>query len=303
MEQDTAGDPMGGLKWTHRTTGKVAAELRAAAIDVSARTVARLLKGLGYSLRVNHKKVSNGSAADRNDQFAQIAELCQRFARNGDPIISVDTKKRELVGCFKNSGAAWSREPVAVNDHDFRSDAEGIAIPYGIYDLQANRGMLFVGMSYDTPQFAVDSIEKWWRAEGHKHYSASRELAILADSGGSNGTRPRAWKYYLQHHLCNRHGITVTVAHYPSGASKWNPVEHRLFSEISKNWSGRPLDSYDTILKHIRTTRTSTGLRVRAQLVRKRYSKGVRIDDAQMQQLSLKRHQPLPKWNYTLRPC
>ncbi len=302
MEHDTAGDPMGGLKWTHRTTAKIAAELCSAGIYVSAGTVARLLKEMGYSLRVNHKKLSNGSTTERDEQFAQIAELRERCASNGSPIISVDTKKKELVGCFRNAGVAWNRNPVTVNDHDFRSDAEGIAIPYGIYDLHTNQGTLFVGMSYDTPQFAVDSIEKWWRSEGRKRYSASRQLAILADAGGSNGARPRAWKHGLQDRLCNRHGLAVTVAHYPSGASKWNPIEHRLFSEISKNWSGRPLDSYETILNHIRTTRTSTGLSVRAHLVRKQYTKGVTIDDAQMRQLALEKHEPLPQWNYTLRP-
>lgn len=302
MEHDTAGDPMGGLKWTHRTTAKIAAELRSGGIDVSTGTVARLLKGMGYSLRVNHKKVSNGSTVDRDEQFAQIAELRERCAGNGSPIISVDTKKKELVGSFKNAGVAWTRDPVEVNDHDFRSDAAGIAIPYGIYDLHANRGTVFVGMSHDTPQFAVDSIEKWWRIEGRKRHGSSRLLAILADSGGSNGARLRAWKYGLQDKLCNRHGLDVTVAHYPTGASKWNPIEHRLFSEISKNWSGRPLDCYDTILNHLRTTRTSTGLRVRAHLVRKRYVKGLKVDDAQMSLLSIEKHQPLPQWNYTLRP-
>ena len=302
MEHDTAGDPMGGLKWTHRTTAKIAAELSRCGIDVSAGTVARLLKEMGYSLRVNHKKISNGSTADRDEQFAQIAELRERCASDGSPIISVDTKKRELVGRFKNAGVAWNGEPVAVNDHDFRSDSNGIAIPYGIYDLQANRGTVFVGMSYDTPQFAVDSIEKWWRTEGRQRHDNSHMLAILADSGGSNGARLRAWKYGLQNRLCNHHGLAVTVAHYPTGASKWNPIEHRLFSEISKNWSGQPLDSYETILNHLRTTRTSTGLRVRAHLVRRQYVKGVKIDDAEMDQLSLETHEPLPRWNYTLHP-
>jgi len=302
MEHDTAGDPMGGVKWTHRTTAKIAAQLRSAGIHVSAGTVGRLLKEMRYTLRANHKKISNGSTGDRDRQFAQITELRERFASDGNPIISVDTKKRELVGCFKNPGVAWNRKPIAVNDHDFRSDAKGIAIPYGIYDLHANRGTIFVGTSYDTAQFAVESIEKWWRNEGRNRYSQSRHLAILADSGGSNAAVSRGWKYGLQHQLCDRHGVDVTVAHYPSGASKWNPIEHRLFSEISKNWSGRPLDGYETILKYLRTTRTATGLRVRAQLVRKPYQKGIKIDDAQMEQLALERHDPLPKWNYTIRP-
>ena len=302
MQHETAGDPMTGLRWTRKTTEKIACELAALGLTVSARTVAKLLQQMGYSLRVNHKKIAHGSPQERNQQFARIAELREGFAAQRSPIISVDTKKKELVGRFKNPGVAWNREPVAVNDHDFRSDALGLAIPYGIFDLQANRGTLFVGRSYDTPQFAVESIEKWWRTEGGQRYPKARRLAILADGGGSNGTTSRAWKHGLQNALCNRHRLTVTVAHYPPGASKWNPIEHRLFSEISKNWSGRPLDSYETILKYLRSTATSTGLRVRAHLVRKSYAKGIQIEEAQMNDLSIEHHEPLPKWNYTLHP-
>jgi hypothetical protein len=302
MKHETAGDPVSGLKWTRKATRNIALELRSLGIAVSARTVAKLLKQMGFSLRVNHKKLSRGSPKQRDAQFAAIAELRERFAADRSPVISVDTKKKELVGCFKNPGVAWSREPVAVNDHDFRSDALGIAIPYGVYDLQANRGTLFVGTSYDTPQFAVDAIEKWWRTEGQTRYPGSRQLAILADGGGSNGATSRAWKRGLQDELCDRHGLTVTVAHYPPGASKWNPIEHRLFSEISKNWSGRPLDSYESILKSIRSTRTSTGLQLRAHLVRKSYTKGIKIGDSEMRELSVEMLDPLPKWNYTLQP-
>lgn len=272
-------------------------------IDVSPNTVARLLKQMGFSLRVNHKQQSNGSPEERDAQFARIAELREHFAAAAHPLISVDTKKKELVGLFKNAGSCWEQKAVRVNDHDFRSLAEGIAIPYGIYDPLANRGAVFVGMSHDTPEFAVGSIEKWWRIDGQKRYPNCGRLAILADGGGSNGATCRAWKYGLQHELCQRHGLSVTVAHYPPGASKWNPIEHRLFSEISKNWSGRPLDSYETILKYIRTTRTSTGLRVRAQLVRRQYSKGIKIPDSEMRALPLEKHEPLPKWNYSLYPC
>ncbi len=302
MKHETAGDPMTGLKWTRRTTDKIAAELKKMGIEVSANTVAKLLKKMGFSLRVNHKKISNGSPQQRDQQFARIAELRERFAADGSPVISVDSKKRELVGNFKNPGVSWNREPVAVNDHDFRSLASGIAIPYGIYDLQANRGSVFVGTTYDTPRFAVDSIERWWRTEGQKRYSNSRQLAVLADGGGSNAASSRVWKHDLQHQLCDRHNLTVTVAHYPPGASKWNPIEHRLFSEISKNWSGRPLDSYETILKYLRSTSTSTGLRVRAQLIRKNYPKGVKIPDSAMRKLSLDKDELLPKWNYTIQP-
>jgi hypothetical protein len=302
MQHDTAGDPMTGLKWTHRTTAKIAAELQSLGIAISDRTVAKLLKQMDFSLRVNHKKLSRVSPEERDAQFAHIAELREHFAAKGLPLISVDTKKKELVGLFKNGGVTWRREPVLVNDHDFRSDAEGIAIPYGIYDLQANRGTVFVGTSYDTPQFAVESIEKWWRYEGRRRYAHAGHLGILADGGGSNGPSCRAWKVGLHHRLCERHGLTVSVAHYPSGASKWNPVEHRLFSEISKNWVGHPLDSYETILNYLRTTSTTTGLRVRAHLVPKRYEKGIRIPDGVIEQLPINQDPSLPRWNYTLTP-
>lgn len=305
MKHETAGDPMTGLKWTRRTTAKVATELQSLGIEVSDRTTARLLKQMGFSLRVNHKKLARVckiSRRERNAQFIHITEIREQFTSVGLPVISVDTKKKELVGQFKSQGAAWNRDPVPVNDHDFRSESKGIAVPYGIYDLQANRGAVFVGTSCDTPEFAVESIEKWWRHEGVNRYGLARRIAILADAGGSNGPTSRAWKFGLQRQLCDRHGLTVTVAHYSSGASKWNPIEHRLFSEISKNWAGCPLDSYETILNYIRTTRTKTGLRLRAHLVRKHYETGIRISDAEIHRLSISNDLALPRWNYTLSP-
>lgn len=302
MQYDTAGDPMTGLKWTRRTTAKVAAELRCAGLDVGARTVARLLHEMGFSLRVNHKQLSRGSPPERDAQFCSIAGLREDFRARALPILSVDSKKKEMVGRFKHPGTAWSREPVEVNDHDFRSDAVGMAIPYGIYDLAANRGTVFVGTSHNTPAFAVDSIEAWWRTEGRRRYPHGDHLAILADGGGSNGPTSRVWKHGLQRRLCDRHGLTVTVAHYPPGASKWTPIEHRLFSEISKHWAGRPLDTYETVLNYLCTTTTVTGLRVRAHLVQKRYEKGLSVTDAQMSTLQLIKDPTLPKWNYTLRP-
>ena len=237
-----------------------------------------------------------------NAQFEGIAALRDRFLSEALPIISIDTKKKEIVGRFKNAGAAWNREPVLVNDHDFRSDALGIAIPYGIYDLQANRGTVFVGTSCDTPQFAVECIERWWRTEGQQRYPETQHLAILADGGGSNAASSRAWKHGLQTCLCNRHRLTVTVAHYTPGASKWKPIEHRLFIEISKKWAGHPLARYQTNHNHIRPSTTSTGLRVSAHLVRRKYRKGLKITDAQMRALSLSKSETLPKWNYTLCP-
>jgi hypothetical protein len=302
MKHDTAGDPMGGLKWTCRTTAKVAAELRSAGIAVSDRTVAKLLKKMGFSLRVNHKKLASCSHPDRDAQFSRISQLRERCDADHLPIISIDTKKKELVGCFKNPGVAWERAPVFVKDHDFRSEADGIAVPYGVYDLHANTGTLFVGTSYDTPGFAVDCVEKWWRTEGCKRYPDAKRLAILADGGGSNAATSRAWKFGLQQ-LCDRHGLSVTVAHFPTGASKWNPIEHRFFSELSKNWAGRPLDSLETILNYARTTTTNTGFCVKAHLVRRRYKKGVKITDAQMRGLVLSKDETLPRWNYTIAPA
>jgi hypothetical protein len=302
MEADTAGDPMTGIKWTRRTTEKIADELRSAGIDVCANTVAKLLKGLQFRLRVNHKKLCRGSQADRDAQFAYIAAQREAFTRAGWPIVSIDSKKRELVGNFKNPGTTWSQAPTLVNDHDFRSDAKGIALPYGIYDLGANHGYLFIGTSHDTPAFAVDNLARWWIYNGRRRYPNATELLVLADGGGSNGARTRAWKHALQHHLCDRYGLTVTVCHYPSGASKWNPIEHRVFSELSKNWAGRPLDDYDTILNYARTTRTKTGLHINAYLVNIDYPTGVKISDKAMADLQLRSHATQPARNYSISP-
>jgi hypothetical protein len=208
-------------------------------VRVSPNTVARLLHQMGYSLRVSHKKLSTDCNPDRNDQFLYLSDLRQRFQRRGLPIISVDTKKRELVGNFKNPGARWDLSPRLVNDHDFRSDSTGVAIPYGIYDLLANRGSVMVGVSHDTSAFAAHAIAHWWRQEGSTRYPRSRQLLILSDTGGSNGARRRTWKTELQSQLADSLGLTLTVAHYPTGASKWNPIEHRLFSEISKKLGRR----------------------------------------------------------------
>ena len=293
---------MTGLKWTRKTLRGIAAELGTAGIRVSGNTVGRLLRDMNYSLRVNRKEIASSSAPDRNEQMMHIAKLRKRFARAGNPVVSVDTKKKELVGQFKNAGVAWGENPVLVSDHDFRSTAIGMAIPYGIYDTEANRGSVFVGISHDTPQFAVESIAGWWRAEGCRRYPEASDLLILADGGGSNGPTCRLWKERIQAELCDRCGISVTVSHYPTGASKWNPVEHRLFSEISKNWAGRPLDSYETILKYIRTTTTNQGLSVSAHLVSKSYDVGIKVTDEAMKQLRISKAVSLPRWNYILKP-
>ncbi len=302
MEHDTAGDPVTGLRWSRKTPDKIAELLQQTGIAVSANTVARLLYEMDYSLRVGRKQLATDSSPDRDRQFDYISSLRNRFQRQGLPIISVDTKKRELVGNLRNGGAKWDRSPVLVNDHDFRSDSIGVAIPYGIYDLLANRGAVFVGVSHDTPCFAAHSIAQWWCREGSDRYARARQLLILADNGGSNGCRCWSWKTNLQAQLCNRFDLTVTIAHFPAGTSKWNPVEHRLFSEISKNWAGEPLDGYQKILNFLRTTKTRTGLTVTAYLDRAQYETGSPVDPNLIRQLRLTPHKTLPALNYTLAP-
>jgi hypothetical protein len=257
---------------------------------------------MGYSLRVNSKQLSTHSSPDRNDQFLYISDLRDRFHRRGLPIISIDTKKRELVGNFRNSGARWDLSPRLVNDHDFRSDSIGVAIPHGIYDVRTNQGCITVGVSHDTPAFAARALARWWQLEGSVRYPRSRKLLLLGDSGGSNGYRCRAWKTELQTQMADTFGLTLTIAHYPTGASKWNPIEHRLFSEISKNWAGEPLDSYQKILRFVRSTTTQTGLSVTAQLDRRHYPTGVAPTPQQLAALRLQVAEVLPRWNYTIAP-
>jgi hypothetical protein len=271
-------------------------------ITVSASTVARLLHTMGYSLRVNHKQLATDASPDRNAQFLYIGGLRDRFQRQGLPILSVDTKKRELVGNLKNPGARWDYDPRLVNDHDFRSDATGVAIPHGIYDVLANRGCVTVGVSHDTPAFAARALARWWQADGSGRYPHARRVLLLGDTGGSNGYRTRAWKTELQAQLVDSFGLTLTVAHYPTGASKWNPIEHRLFSEISKNWAGEPLDSYQKILRFIRSTRTASGLAITAHLDRRHYPTGVEPTPDQLEAVRLQPGDILPQWNYTLSP-
>jgi hypothetical protein len=302
MKYETAGDPINGLKWTRKTTEKIADALRKAGIDVSRNTVARLLKQMNYRLRVNHKKRSTASPKDRDKQFRYINRQRNRFVQSGDPVISIDSKKKELVGDFKNAGDVWAGTPRVTLDHDFRSEAKGIAIPFGIYDHEANRGFVAVGTSRETAEFAVDSVVMYWTREGRRRYPHAKRLLILADGGGGNRPGSRVWKARLQSKLCDPYDLTVTVCHYPPGTSKWNPIEHRLFSRISANWKGEPLESYERILKFIRTTKTKTGLRVRAMLLRRDYEKGVAVSEDEMKTVRVRKHKTLPKWNYTIRP-
>ncbi len=257
---------------------------------------------MDYALHANRKSLCAKTSPFRDQQFGLLNHQRQEFTQSGYPIISVDTKKKELVGQFKNNGRVWSRDPILVQDHDFRSQAKGMAIPYGIYDLHANRGRVVVGTSHDTSAFAVEAICQWWRREGRHRYPEAPELLILADSGGSNGARCRAWKLALQEKLVDAYQLSVTVCHYPTGASKWNPIEHRLFSEISKHWSGQPLTDYETIVRLIRGTRTQTGLVVNCALNNKHYPTDIQISKQQMHELDILKHPDLPEWNYTLLP-
>jgi hypothetical protein len=318
MEDETAGDPMRDLKWTRRSTERVANELASIGIRVSKTTVGRLLKKLDFSLKSNAKKISNGGKSMTTDQqkrrdthFRFINRVRALYERHGAPMISVDTKKKELIGNFKNAGTRMRRIADLANDHDYRTYALGQAAPYGILDPVLNKGFVCVGKfmkegkiitSSDTPDFAVDSIARWWQEIGSKDYSKQGALLILADAGGSNGSSPHMWKVGLQQKICNRFGLRVTVLHYPAGASKWNPIERRLFCPISKNWQGTPLRTFETVLKYIRTTTTKTGLKVRAVLVSKKYPKGVKATKEDLKKLNIKRIKANPRWGYTISP-
>jgi len=288
--------------WTGLRLEQISRRLKQLGLSVCANTVRRLLDVLGYALHANRKSLSGPQSPERDNQFRYIQHQRHELTRDKLPIISVDTKKKELVGSFKNAGRIWSREALAVNDHDFRSQAKGIAIPRGLYDVPANRGSVLIGTSHDTPQFAVDAIVDWWRGEGRRRYPQAWELLILADSGGSNAARCRLWKYALQEKLVDAYQLSVTVCHYPTGTSKWNPVEHRLFSEISKHWAGQPLTDYTTIVRLVAQTRTQTGLQVKCALSAKHYATKIKVSDKQMAELDLLKHPILPQWNYTLLP-
>jgi len=318
MQYETAGDPMSDLKWTRKTTAKISDELALIDIFVSKTTVGKILKGLNFSLKSNVKSISNGGKPitkekmeSRNIQFEYINEMLNIFSKLGKPAISVDTKKKEPIGNFKNNGTRYKRGADLTNDHDFLTYASGIAALYGVYDYYKNKGFVSIGMflkegrtisSSDTPEFAVESIENWWINDGVEAYRNRNDLLIVADGGGSNGHRPHMWKVKLQEILCNKYKLSVTVCHYPPGASKWNPIEHRLFSEISKNWRGAPLTSYETVLKYTMRTKTTTGLNVNAVLVEKQYEKGLKASKLDLENLNIERHQINPSWNYTLRP-
>jgi Rhodopirellula transposase DDE domain len=302
VEPNTGGDPMGPTKFVRRSLQAIGADLEPLGYDLCPSTIARLLRTQHFSLRVNSKRFTGPNHPDRDRQFRNIQVEIDRFWDEGLPILSVDTKKKELVGNFKNAGELWCQEPEEVNVYDFLSDAICRAVPYGLYDVLANRGHVCIGTSADTPAFAVEAIRSWWVHYGCKRYRGADELLILADGGGSNGHRPRWWKLALQEQLSDRYGLYVTVCHYPTGASKWNPVEHRLFGPISVNWAGRPLRSLEVMQGWIRGTRTEGGLEVTTSLDEQVYPKGLRVSDEEMDQLHLQRHETCPQWNYTISP-
>lgn len=292
---------MRAIRWVRRSLRHLAEDLRRLGHRLCPNTVRRLLYKWHFGLRANRKDRSGRSPPDRDKQFLYIQQQRAKFARNHWPTISVDAKKKELVGNFRNPGRTWCIEPQKVNTYDFVGDAACRATPYGIYEPQTNRGYVAVGTSHETGAFAVDAIGRWWRQDGQARYPKANRLLILADSGGSNGCTRRLWKQSLQD-WADANGLRITVCHYPTSASKWNPVEHRLFSFISLNWAAQPLTSLATMLGWIRGTRTDSGLKVRASLLDRSYPAHVRVPDCQMQELNLTRHRVCPQWNYTIRP-
>jgi len=303
MEETTGGDPMSAIRWTCKSTTRIAEELTKQGHQISQRSVHRKIYELGYSLQLNVKHKEGSATKNRDQQFRRINSTVKTFLGRGEPVISVDTKKKELVGEFKNDGRSWRRrgDPRKVKVYDFPSLSEGKAIPYGAYDVQRDEGFVNVGMTHDTAEFAVNSIRQWWSRMGQNHYSGAKKLLICADGGGSNGSRSRAWKYYLQQ-LVDDLALDISVCHYPPGTSKWNKIEHKLFSFISLHWQGEPLVSYETVVKLIGSTTTKKGLKVKAKLDKRKYKTGVKVPDEEMEKLNIEYHKINPQWNYTIKP-
>ena len=299
----TRGDPMSPLRWTCKSRAKLAAALSKSGWEVSSTTVGRLLHDLGYSLQSVRKSQEGASHPDRNAQFEHINATAAAFLRRKQPVISVDTKKKELVGDFKNAGREWQPQatPEMALTHDFPNDAIGKAIPYGVYDMARNEAWVSVGRDHDTPAFAVASIRQWWKMMGARAYPEADALFITADAGGSNGYRARAWKLELQR-FADDTGLRVRVSHFPPGTSKWNKIEHRLFCHITQNWRGKPLRTFETIVDLIGNTRTDAGLRVKAKLDSRKYRTGIKITKSQMRDLVLRPGEFHGEWNYELQP-
>jgi transposase len=303
VEPTSSGDPDSPLRWTSKSLRRLAEELQAMGHTASHRLVADLLHSSGYSLQANRKTREGPQHPDRDAQFRYINDQVLGCQKQAQPAISVDTKKKELVGDFKNAGRQWrpkgAPEPVRV--HDFVIPEQGKAIPYGIYDLRRNEGWVSIGIDHDTARFAVNAIRSWWKRMGRSAYQGATSLLITADAGGSNGSRLRLWKWELQR-FANRTGLSITVCHLPPGSSKWNKIEHRLFSHIAMNWRGQPLVSLAVIVSLIGSTTTAAGLRVRSEIDKGNYAKGVVLTDEQMAKLNLERHSFHGDWNYTIHP-
>lgn len=304
VEPMTLGDPDSPLRWTSKSVRNLADELRAMGHDVSYRLVARLLGESGYSLQANRKTREGSQHVDRDAQFRYIAQRVRRQLRDRQPAISVDTKKKELVGDFKNPGREWRPKgrPEPVRVHDFLIPDQGKAIPYGVYDLSRDEGWVSVGIDHDTASFAVNAVRRWWKLMGRPAYPDADSLLITADAGGSNGPRVRLWKWELQR-FANRTGLSITLCHFPPGTSRWNKIEHRLFSYIAMNWRAKPLVSLAAIVSLIGSTTTRSGLRIRSEIDHGSYPLGVKITDEQMTKIQLKPHAFHGEWNYTIRPA
>ena len=301
LEENTAGDPMSKLKWTNKSTYTIAKELISKGKNISEVTTGRIIKQLGYSLQANIKSKENGSSEERDSQFRYINKQVKIFAKKNMPVISVDTKKKELVGNFKNNGRKWVKKGKAeiVNVYDFEYLAKGKAIPYGIYEVLKNNGFVIVGISHDTSEFAVESIRQWWKNIGKKNYKNAKKLLICADGGGSNASRSKLWKFYLQK-FANKAGLKITVCHFPPGTSKWNKIEHKMFSFISMNWKGKPLRNYEIILNLIEGTKTKKGLMIKAKIDKKIYELGKKIAEKELEKIYILKHHINPQWNYTI---
>ena len=303
VDEDSRGDPERPLRWTAKSVRQLAEALREAGHEVHFTTVAKLLRSLGYSLQANLKTREGASHPDRDRQFRHIGERVSEAIAAGQPVVSVDTKQKELVGDFKNGGREWRAvgEPVAVRTHDFKDKELGKAVPYGVYDLDEDTGFVSVGISNDTAQFSVASIRAWWEQLGRERYPDASELVITADCGGSNGYRTRLWKTELQA-LADETGLAISVCHFPPGTSKWNKIEHRLFSFISQNWRGKPLLSHQVVVNLIGATTTRTGLKVYARLDPREYPKDVKVSDEQLAAVELSGDGFHPEWNYRIKP-
>ena len=301
LEENTAGDPMSKLRWTNKSTYSITSELKKQGQSISEDTTGRIIKKLGYSLQANIKSKESGSSEERDSQFRYINEIVKDFAEKNIPVISVDAKKKELVGNFKNNGKRWMKKGKAeiVNVYDFWFLAKGKAIPYGIYDVNMNNGFVNVGIDHNTSEFAVESIRQWWNKIGKINYPNAKELLICADGGGSNASRSRLWKFYLQK-FANKTGLKITVCHFPPGTSKWNKIEHKMFSFISMNWRGKPLINYEVIINLIEGTKTKKGLKIKAKMDKKIYELKQKVSDKEFKKINIEEHKINSKWNYTL---